>query len=176
MTMSASPAGVNLKGARPVQRPAGARGGKETRLAFFAQTLVISFPPILPTNQKEFEMAKGRNQGSQSRNVTERPVRIGARSDVVNPRAVSQVGQSLGNKASTGSGKTVRPVENAYIGRLPAGGPGGVELGNSRALSVGKGGPGAGRNLYGQSGTNKQYGPSNPGVGGLPSTKGQWPD
>jgi hypothetical protein len=121
-------------------------------------------------------MAKGRNQGSQSRNVTERPVRVGNRSDKTNPRAVSQIGQALGNKSATGSDKKVNPVENVYAGRLPAGGPGGIALGNAKALDVGKGGAGAGRNLYGQSGSNKTYGPTNPGVGGLPSTKGQWPD
>jgi hypothetical protein len=114
--------------------------------------------------------------GSGSRVIREVPVRVGNRSDVVNPRAVSQVGQSLGNKASTGNSKTVRPVENVYAGRLPAGGPGGIALGNAKALDVGKGGAGAGRNLYGQSGSNKTYGPTNPGVPGLPSTKGQWPD
>jgi hypothetical protein len=115
-----------------------------------------------------------RGGGSGSKVVTERPVRVGNRSDIVNPRAVSQVGQSLGNKASTGSSKTVRPVENVYTGRLPAGGPGGVPLGNEIAT---KGlGVGGGRRLYGQSGSQKQYGPANPGVPGLPSTKGSWPD
>jgi hypothetical protein len=69
-----------------------------------------------------------KGDGSGSRVVIERPVRVGNRSNVVNPRAVSQVGQSLGNKASTGSSKTVRPVENVYVGRLPAGGPGGIAL------------------------------------------------
>jgi hypothetical protein len=121
-------------------------------------------------------MAKGRNQGSQSRNVTERPVRVGDRSDVINPRAVSQVGQSLGNKASTGNSKTVRPVEKAYVGRLPAGGPGGVPLGNQKALDVGGGGPGTGRNLWGKSGSNCVTGPVNPGLGRIADTRGQWPD
>jgi hypothetical protein len=114
--------------------------------------------------------------GSGSKVVTERPVRVGNRSDVVNPRAVSQVGQSLGNKASTGSGKTVRPVENAYTGRLPAGGPGGVPLGNEVALNVGGGGPGKGRNLWGKSGSNCVTGPVNPGLGRIADTRGQWPD
>jgi hypothetical protein len=107
-------------------------------------------------------MAKGRNQGSQSRNVTERPVRVGNRSDVVNPRGVSQVGQSLGNHV-TESARKGRPVENMYAGRLPAGGPGGVPLGNQKALDVGKGGPGTGREVM-RSGSQCVTGPVNPGA------------
>jgi hypothetical protein len=122
-------------------------------------------------------MASGNRKGGGlgSRVVREVPVRVGNRSDVVNPRGVSQVGQSLGNHV-TESARKGQPVENVYAGRLPAGGPGGIALGNAKALDVGKGGAGAGRNLYGQSGSNKTYGPANPGVPGLPSTKGQWPD
>jgi hypothetical protein len=114
--------------------------------------------------------------GSGSKVVTERPVRVGDRARVVNPRAVSQIGQGLGNKATDSAGKTARPAETMYGAREPKGGPGGVPLGNEVALNVKGGGAGAGRNLYGQSGSNKTYGPTNPGVPGLPSTKGQWPD
>jgi hypothetical protein len=124
----------------------------------------------------KWQVGNRKGGGIGSKVVVEKPVRVGNRSSVVNPRALSQVGQSLGNKAGTNSDKLVRPVETFYQGRLPAGGPGGVVLGNQKALDVGKGGAGAGRNLYGQSGSNKTYGPTNPGVPGLPSTKGQWPD
>jgi hypothetical protein len=39
-----------------------------------------------------------------------------------------------------------------------------VKLGNECATDVGKGGPGAGRKLYGQSGSNQTYGEVNPGA------------
>jgi hypothetical protein len=118
-----------------------------------------------------------KNQGSRSRNVTERPVRVGDRSKTVNPRSVSQIGQSLGNKATDSGGKTVsRVAETFYGGRAPQGGPGGVPLGNAKALDVSGGGPGKGRDYVSKSGSNCVSGPVNPGVPGLPSTRGQWPD
>jgi hypothetical protein len=123
-------------------------------------------------------MASGNRKpggGLGSRVVREVPVRVGNRSDVVNPRGVSQVGQSLGNHV-TESARKGRPVENVYAGRLPAGGPGGVPLGNEIAKNVGAGKPGAGRNLWGQSGSQKQYGPSAPGAGRIADTRGEWPD
>jgi hypothetical protein len=106
-----------------------------------------------------------KNQGARSRNVVEKPVKVGDRSKNVNVRAVSQVGQSLGNKAGTDLGRKVNPTEVTYKGRAPAGDPGGIPLGNQKSLDVGGGGPGKGRNLYGQSGTNQQYGPAAPAMG-----------
>jgi hypothetical protein len=114
--------------------------------------------------------------GLGSRVVREVPVRVGDRAKVVNPRAVSQVGQALGNKATDSAGKTVRPAETMYGAREPEGGPGGVPLGNSLATNVGGGGPGAGRKNYGQSGTNCVTGPVNPGLGRITDTRGTWPD
>jgi hypothetical protein len=112
--------------------------------------------------------------GSSSRVVREVGVRNGNRASVVNPRAVSQIGESLGNKSATGSDKKVNPVENMYQGRKPQGGPGGVPLGNEIAT---KGlGVGGGRNLWGQSGSQKQWGPSAPGAGRIADTRGEWPD
>jgi hypothetical protein len=109
--------------------------------------------------------------------VVEKGVRVGDRARVVNPRALSQVGQSLGNKATDSSGrKLTNPIETFYTGRSAAGKPGGVPLGNEVACNVQGGGPGKGRNLWGQSGSQKQWGAANPGVPGLPSTKGEWPD
>jgi hypothetical protein len=121
-------------------------------------------------------MASGNRKGggSESRVVREVPVRVGNRSDVVNPRGVSQVGHSLGNHVAE-SARKGRPVENVYAGRLPAGGPGGVPLGNAKALDVGKGGPGAGRDVS-RSGSNCVTGPVNPGLGRITDTRGQWPD
>jgi hypothetical protein len=115
-----------------------------------------------------------KNQRARSRNVVEKPVRVGDRAKVVNPRAVSQIGQALGNKATDSAGKTVRPAETMYGAREPRGGPGGVPLGNEIAT---KGlGVGGGRNLWGQSGSQKQWGPSAPGAGRIADTRGQWPD
>jgi hypothetical protein len=121
-------------------------------------------------------MTKRSGGGSSSRNVVEKPVRVGDRSKNVNVRAVSQVGQALGNKAGTDLGRKVNPVEATYKGRAPAAGPGGVVLGNQKSLDVGGGGPGKGRNLYGQSGTNCVHGPTNPGGPRITDTRGTWPD
>jgi hypothetical protein len=110
--------------------------------------------------------------GLGSRVVREVGVRNGAGANEMRPRGVSQIGQSMGNKA-TETGRTTGNSVEAVKGRaLPAGLS--VPLGNELAT---KGlGVGGGRKNYGQSGSNKQYGPTNPGVPGLPSTKGQWPD
>jgi hypothetical protein len=127
-------------------------------------------------------MAKTGNRkpggGYGSRVNAEKGVRNGDRAKVVNPRALSQIGQSLGNRAGTDMGaKNVNPVETMYGAREPKGGPGGVPLGNAVALNVGKGGGvGTGRKLYGQSGSNQTYGSPAKGVPELPSTRGQWPD
>jgi hypothetical protein len=75
---------------------------------------------------------------------------------------VSQIGSNLGNH-STGSGgkKLPNAVEKVRGKERPAGSPGGVELGNSKAMSAGQG-PGAGRTLYGQCGSQQ---PSTPNAG-----------
>jgi hypothetical protein len=104
-----------------------------------------------------------KNQGSRSRNVVEKGVRVGNRSSNVNERGVSQIGQQLSNHTTEGSGKLGRAAENVYGGRAPQGGPGGVELGNSRALNVGGGGPGTGRDVS-RSGSQCVHGAVNPGV------------
>jgi hypothetical protein len=97
--------------------------------------------------------------GPQSRNVTEKPIRTGVGGRGVNKNWVSQIGQSLGNHA-TESGKVLRGVR-ADPYRPPNFQP--VKLGNEIATNVGKGGPGAGRTLYGQSGSQRQWGGVNPG-------------
>jgi hypothetical protein len=59
------------------------------------------------------------------------------------------------------------PGVGAYEGRVLLRGDGhvnAVPLGNVVARNVGGGGPGTGRNLYGQSGFQSQYGASNPGA------------
>jgi hypothetical protein len=108
--------------------------------------------------------------GVGSRNNVEKPVRVGDRARAVNVRSVSQIGSSMGNHI-TESGRKGNPVEKLYGAKQPAGGPGGVPLGNAVALNVGKGGCGTGRNLYGQSGVQGVHGPANPGGGRIANTK-----
>jgi hypothetical protein len=50
-----------------------------------------------------------------------------------------------------------------------------IKFGNEVALNVGKGGCGTGRDVH-ASGSQGTHGSVNPGMSGLPSTKGQWPD
>jgi hypothetical protein len=119
-------------------------------------------------------MASSKNQGARSRNVKEVPVRVGRAAQEQRPRGVSQIGESIGNKATEGGKVRGVPSEVIQGKRLPPNLS--VSLGNAVALNVGKGGPGTGRNLWGKSGTNCTTGPVNPGVPGLPSTKGSWPD
>lgn len=100
--------------------------------------------------------------------------RLGRGAQEMRPRGVSQIGESIGNKSTeTGKVKGI-PSEKIQGKSLPAGLS--VELGNSRALNVGGGGPGAGRKLYGQSGSNRQYGTSPAGLPRIADTRGQWPD
>jgi hypothetical protein len=91
----------------------------------------------------------------------------GQPSQRVSPKGVSQFGESIGNHA-TDSAKVLRGgVEATRIGMM--GGMGAVKLGNEVALNVGGGGPGTGRVLLGQSGTNQQYGPA----AGKPAPQGK---
>jgi hypothetical protein len=91
-------------------------------------------------------------------------VRTGQSRQGKNVRAVSQIGSSLGNHATDRAGLSKKPVERIEGGRGIS-----VPLGNELAKNVGKGGPGAGRNLYGQSGSNQVYGP----VAGSPKPQGR---
>jgi hypothetical protein len=99
--------------------------------------------------------------GIRTNKLVEPKVRTGERGRAINERAVSQVGQSLGNKVQD-SRRSINPAETLKGAARPAGGVGGVPLGNEVAGNVGKGGAGTGRTLYGQSGTNKQYGSGGP--------------
>jgi hypothetical protein len=112
--------------------------------------------------------------GSGSRVNREVGNRVGQRANEMRPRGVSQIGSSMGNHRTDGSGKASRAVEAVKGRPLPAGLS--VPLGNAVSLNVGKGGPGTGRRLYGQSGSNKQYGSSATGLPRIANTKGEWPD
>jgi hypothetical protein len=99
----------------------------------------------------------GAGGGINSRVNVTKPVRTGQPATKISPRGVSQYGSSIGNH-STDSGRVLtKGVETTHQG--PMGGPGSVKLGNEVALNVGGGGPGKGRVLYGQCGTQSQYGP-----------------
>ena len=82
----------------------------------------------------------------------------GQPSQRVNPGGADQQGQQMSNH-STDSGRVLpNPATPMIAGKMPD--VGATKLGNEVALNVGGGGPGTGRNLYGQSGTNAQHGPA----------------
>jgi hypothetical protein len=88
--------------------------------------------------------------------------RLGAPAKVVNSGGADQIGQAMGAMRDTNN----RVLSKAHTTPLyggSMGGVGAVKLGNEIAGNVGRGGPGAGRNLYGQSGTQCQHGPVAPG-------------
>jgi len=110
----------------------------------------------------------GSGGGIDSNQRREVGVRNGSGSKGVSPRGVSQVGGSYGNHATDRVGKSTGAVEPIY------GGPSfqSVPFGNEVSAAT-KCGPGGSRNLYGQSGSQQQYGPAAPGVdvGSGPSTR-----
>ena len=93
--------------------------------------------------------------GIASNKITERPVRTGTGSYGTHPGGVAQLGQHVGDKAthgnSKGSGYRGEPLHNDRSFQP-------VKFGNELATNVGKGGPGAGRTLYGQSGQQGCHG------------------
>jgi hypothetical protein len=92
-------------------------------------------------------------------------VRTGSGSHSARPAGVAQLGQKQGSHIT-------RDGESNYRGeRLhnPSKNFQPVKFGNEVALNVGKGGPGAGRTLYGQSGLQGQHGP----VAGSPRPQGR---
>jgi hypothetical protein len=98
--------------------------------------------------------------GSRSRTVTQRPIKTGSAAKRVSPSAVSQMGSAMGNHATETAKLLKNPADALYGGRPPAGS--GQPLGNAVAAAT-KCGPGGSRTLYGQSGSNQQYGSANPG-------------
>jgi hypothetical protein len=126
-------------------------------------------------------VTKNRNSGSgghrpggglASNKRKEVAVRYGQRAEEVRHQGVAQIGSSIGNHVTDKRGTVGRGVEKVRGELRPAGGPSGIPLGNQIAGNVGKGAPGAGRNLYGKSGTNQQYGEANPGGPRIT----EWPD
>jgi hypothetical protein len=109
--------------------------------------------------------------GIASRVVTERPVRTGTGSRGAHPGGVAQLGQHVGDHTTNRPGSSGYRGEPLHNNRNfnP------TRYGNELATNVGKGGPGAGRTLYGQSGQQGCHGAPAQGAS-RPSTRGQWPD
>jgi hypothetical protein len=110
--------------------------------------------------------------GYGSRPHVEKSVRTGTGSRGTHPGGVAQLGQHVGDKAThgnpKGSGYRGEPLHNNKSFQP-------VKFGNEVALNVGKGGPGAGREVM-RSGGQGCHGTPAQGQPGLPSTEGQWPD
>ena len=110
--------------------------------------------------------------GYGSRPHVEKSVKTGSGSKSTRPAGVSQFGYSVGDHRTDGRGSTGYRGEPLHNDRSfqP------VKFGNELATNVGKGGPGAGRTLYGQSGQQGCHGQPAPGGPKITNTKGQWPD
>jgi hypothetical protein len=111
--------------------------------------------------------------GYGSRQHVETPVRNGSGSRGTRPAGVAQIGTSWGDHVTSfGGSQSSYQGEKLHNDRnfQP------TKFGNEVALNVGKGGPGTGRTLYGQSGVQGCHGQPAQGAAGLPSTRGQWPD
>jgi hypothetical protein len=98
--------------------------------------------------------------GITSKNNVTVPVRTGKSAYGINPGAVSQLGESIGNHATQSGNRLSYKGEVWRDGKTPAGG--GVPLGNQLSNNVGKGGPGAGRQVM-SCGSQGQHGSANPG-------------
>jgi len=79
-------------------------------------------------------------------------VRVGVRAGPASTNVMSPAGVSALGIAKA---RTVEPIKTGTAAQVP--------LGNQVATNVGRGGPGTGRTLYGQSGLQGQHGPANPG-------------
>jgi hypothetical protein len=101
-------------------------------------------------------MASKAGGGIRSKNVTQRPVRYGERAREVRHEGVAQIGTSRGNHATDTRELLRKDVERVRGGLRPAGGPGGIPLGNQTAKECGQG-PGGGRVVM-RSGSQQQYG------------------
>lgn len=82
--------------------------------------------------------------GPMGKNVKQVGVNLGPRStEKINPVGVAQLGPKVGQR------QAVQPVEMGTMNQVP--------LGNDIAKNVGGGGPGVGRQVTGQSGTQGKH-------------------
>jgi hypothetical protein len=104
------------------------------------------------------KMTRSPNQGLSSNKLREVGQRLGTPAKGVQPGWASQLGMAKGDHTTKGdlSGKVV--VGKSSMSP-PAGGA--QKLGNEMTMPYGP--KGQGRTVYGQSGTNQQYGAANPG-------------
>jgi hypothetical protein len=93
-------------------------------------------------------MAKLSGGGIQSNKNVSVGQRLGTPRKGSSPGAADQIGQTVAFK------KEQVDAQRGYNAS---------QLGNALATNVGKGGPGTGRTLYGQCGSQGTYGPVNPG-------------
>jgi hypothetical protein len=106
--------------------------------------------------------------GLHSRNVRHSTApKVEPRAHAKNPGGVSQFGEAIGNKITHVAGNTPYRGDPINAGR----GYQNPVAPTNMALS----GPGAGREVM-RSGGQGTHGATNPGMPGLPSTRGQWPD
>jgi hypothetical protein len=96
--------------------------------------------------------------------VNEQGQRLGARREGITPGYAGQLGQAQGSHVTNHSESNYRG-EPMQAARPTAAA---VPLGNQLTNNVGAGGPGTGRTLYGQSGSQGQY-----GIGGPPKPPGR---
>lgn len=112
------------------------------------------------------QLTKGGAGGGPGSKALGQPTQyfVGRPSTRISPAGVSQMGGSYGNHSMDSGGKKLtKSIEPVRGGALPKGGPGGVPLGSEVATNVGGGGPGKGRTLYGQGGTQGCHGAPDPG-------------
>jgi hypothetical protein len=76
----------------------------------------------------------------------------------VDPRAVAAIGAKRGDHTEHGSARNHQQVPPREMGKMAQ-----VELGNAKALAVGRGKPGADRKVH-PSGSQGHHGPANPGI------------
>src|SRR5262249_45295087 len=111
--------------------------------------------------------------GYGSRPHVEKPVKTGTGPRSARPAGVAQIGYAVGDHSTAhGGGPTGYKGEKLHHDNRtfqP------VEFGNKLATNVGRGGPGAGRTLYGQSGQQGCHGQPAQGQAPITNTKGQWP-
>ena len=92
--------------------------------------------------------------GIGSRVVNPQGTRDGQKASV-SPRGVSQIGSAIGNKVTAEVGGKIGYRGPAWLEKPPIS----VPLGNELAKNVGKGGPGAGREVF-RCGSQGQSGPT----------------
>jgi len=107
--------------------------------------------------------ASGKSSGGGGINTrphVRTPIKAGPpNTKIISPAAASRQGLSQGDHVTEG-GTVKRPYDPLVAGTRPQ-----VPSGNQVALNAAgsKAGPGAGRILHGQSGSQGQHGPANPG-------------